>query len=417
MYLAASTALLATGCAGKTASAAGDGTSADVNSNYVAAVQYTGGTAGAANQKLTPITIGWVNEQGGSSSTPEATAGVTAAIDLINNKLGGIDGHRLVVDSCFVQDSAEQGQACAQQMYNDQAVHIVLSGATSLAAESLHSILGTTKPVLGSTPSGPSDLSATNAYYLGSGAFGTAADVTYAVNYLHAKKIAVVAPAFPGTTVAMQQIDAAAKKLGVTVTLGSYTLGSANVTPAVVASGARTSDAILALDPSSTGCIAISRALTTEAVTTHVVSNASCATEDVANGLGGSLPKWTYTQPTYIPSLSVTGASTTEKSETAVFLAAMKTYQPQSTVFGLAGSSFAQVLYLARVMTELGADNLSSAQISAALSKSTGPVFMASPTLKFGTASATAIGSFKALFYTFDGDGKWTNATGGVWIS
>ncbi|MET9969233.1 ABC transporter substrate-binding protein, partial [Streptomyces sp. NPDC006356] len=172
--VAAAALITVTGCAnqstGASASASG---SASTKADYGVAVKYIGGKAGKATGSLSPVTIGWVNEQGGSSSTPEATAAVTAAVKLINERLGGIDGHPLKVRSCFVKSSAEEGQACAQDMYNDANVRIVLTGATSLAAEPLHSVLGKKKPVLGSTPSGSSDLTAANAYYTGAGPFGT----------------------------------------------------------------------------------------------------------------------------------------------------------------------------------------------------------------------------------------------------
>ena len=43
-----------------------------VDYNYVA---YTHGNATAANPRLTPVTIGWVNQQGGGLAFPNATLG------------------------------------------------------------------------------------------------------------------------------------------------------------------------------------------------------------------------------------------------------------------------------------------------------------------------------------------------------
>ena len=44
-------------------------------SGYHASAEYLGVSAGKADSSKSPLTLGWVNEQGGSSSSPEATAG------------------------------------------------------------------------------------------------------------------------------------------------------------------------------------------------------------------------------------------------------------------------------------------------------------------------------------------------------
>ena len=67
--------------------------------NYVA---YTDGTATAANPRLSPVTIGWVNQQGGGLAFPNATLGAQAAVKYINTRLGGINGHPLQLATCFI---------------------------------------------------------------------------------------------------------------------------------------------------------------------------------------------------------------------------------------------------------------------------------------------------------------------------
>ena len=56
---------------------------------------YVGAKAsGAADSSKAPITIGWVNQEGGPTDVgPGATKGADLAVKYLNEKLGGIDGH------------------------------------------------------------------------------------------------------------------------------------------------------------------------------------------------------------------------------------------------------------------------------------------------------------------------------------
>ena len=65
---------------------------------------YVGGKAGAANSSLPPVTIGFVNQQGGSQAIgPLATTGAQIAVKYINTELGGIGGHPLKLSTCFIR--------------------------------------------------------------------------------------------------------------------------------------------------------------------------------------------------------------------------------------------------------------------------------------------------------------------------
>ncbi|WP_456575555.1 ABC transporter substrate-binding protein [Blastococcus sp. SYSU D00820] len=375
------------------------------------AVDYIGGSAGAADDSLDPLTIGWINEQGGSGSKPEATAGLEAAVQLVNEELGGIDGHPLEVVTCFVT-SEEEAQQCAQQMYNDASVSMVLTGGAATGAGAIHSILAPSKPILGSQASSPADLSAENAHYLGAGPFGQAPLAKYIIDELGAKSVAVIGPAFQGTTVTLQQIEALASEAGVTVTSGTYPQGSADVSSAVLASDARQADAVLVIEPSSSGCTAVANAITQYAITAPVVSLSSCADQATVGEALGDLPQWTYPLSTLVPSTTVED----ESGEVAVFLDAMQTYQPDANTFGLAPISFASGMYAAKLLTEVGADAVTPEALSAAIGASTGPVFMSVPELAFGQPPLTTVGSTALRFYSYEGDGSWSAASDD-WIS
>jgi branched-chain amino acid transport system substrate-binding protein len=73
------------------------------------ALEYTGGSAGAADPSLEPVVVGYVNQEGGVPAFPEATAATEAAVEYINAELGGIGGHPLELKHCSVQ--AEEDDA------------------------------------------------------------------------------------------------------------------------------------------------------------------------------------------------------------------------------------------------------------------------------------------------------------------
>src|SRR5947209_11847400 len=67
-------------------------------------LKYTGGVAGKADPSKTPITVGYVNEEGAVPAFPEATSGIEAAVKYINTELGGVGGHPIVLEKCLIQD-------------------------------------------------------------------------------------------------------------------------------------------------------------------------------------------------------------------------------------------------------------------------------------------------------------------------
>ena len=402
--------LLVGGCA--SGSPTTSATAATV-SDFAASATYLGAKAGKADPAASPLVLGWINEQGGAISSPEATAGAQAAVSAINERLGGIGGHALKLKTCFVASSQEEGQTCAQQMYNDASVIGVLTGATSLSSAALHSALAGRKPVIGSTPSSPTDTAAAWSYYTGNGVFGAPSSMgAYAIKNLGVKKLALLGPAFVGTTVAINAVSAKARAARVQLTTGTYPQGSSDVTAAIVAAKVSAAGAVLVLDNTSTGCIAIAKAFTQLAISTTVVSLTTCAQDSVKSALG-DLPQWTFLSPTRVPAASAPDPS----GQVADYLSAMRAYQPASTVQSSAPPSYALVMYVARLLDSVGAGRLTPASLNAALAASSGPVFMSAPTLKFGVPPFTAIGTLANLFYAYQGNGAWQPQADGAYIS
>lgn len=374
-----------------------------------AALAYIGGKAGPANPKKSPISIGWVSDQTALTGHPGNTAGVDAAVALINKDLGGIDGHPLKLVSCFITTSDSQGASCAEQMLNNPAVKVVAEGELLTGEASFIGTMAGKKPVIGvfTQPS----VTTQNAYYLDGGIPSQLASVTYIAKSLMAKNVAVLGPNLPGVSTALAMFKQLFQALGVNSTVVLYPAASTDVETAIAAANAQSSDAIF-LATSTTGeCVAVAKAFKQLGITKPVVSLSDCTEQAVKSGLG-DFPKWYYvfTSPNPL-------AAHAPNSQTAAFDAAMAAYSnPGLENSGYAPLTFGTILTIAKWINQIGVANYTSASIASAAAAFTGPMFLGDPNIKFGVPPFTSIGSIRALFYQYKGKGKFVETTGGKWL-
>src|SRR6202046_4004629 len=112
---------------------------ADSVTNYQ---QFVGGS-GAATPSLSPVTIGWLNEQGGppSETFPQATLGAEATVKYINTQLGGVHGHPVQLSTCFNAAVEAQGTTCGDQMVNTKGVEVIAEGLDAVGNASMYGVL------------------------------------------------------------------------------------------------------------------------------------------------------------------------------------------------------------------------------------------------------------------------------------
>ena len=83
---------------------------------------YVGGS-GAADASLSPVKIGYFNQQGGAIEVTHTNIdGINAAVKYVNEEAGGIGGHPLEVVTCYVANTEEEGQQCGQKFANDDSI-------------------------------------------------------------------------------------------------------------------------------------------------------------------------------------------------------------------------------------------------------------------------------------------------------
>ncbi len=392
---------------GGSSKAAGAGSVTDV----AAAMSYVGGTAGKADASKSPVTIGFIGQNGGTASLPEEAVAAEAAVKYVNNDLGGIDGHPLNLVECSVGTSEEQGVQCAQKFLNDKSISAITSGGISTGNQSFYQTLNGAVPFINGNISLPVDATAKNTIILDSGILGAGPGlVAYITKYLHPKSVAIVYPNLAQTSAAATNTGDVLKKQGVTVTTASFPPSSTDLLSALIAAKAATADVVIPFVYTNS-CVPIAKTLQQLGRSKPVVGLGLCIDPSVKSSLG-DYPKWTIYFPSenpYQPSLS---------AKVRAFLSAMHTYAGKdANIAGFAGFAFASVLTAARVMNKIGGDKVSRASVSAGIKNYTGEGFMLPP-LKCGSfPQQPALCTLSGYVYNYQGNDKWLDPTNGAGIA
>ncbi|HZC15091.1 MAG TPA: hypothetical protein VE270_13830, partial [Thermoleophilaceae bacterium] len=105
-------------------------------------VDYIGGKAGKADPNKSTIHIGWLNQQGGQVEIgAAATDGADLAVKVVNDQLGGIDGHPVALKKCFIKSAEEEGTTCGQRLGNDKDVAAINVGGVAIGIQPFYSTI------------------------------------------------------------------------------------------------------------------------------------------------------------------------------------------------------------------------------------------------------------------------------------
>jgi branched-chain amino acid transport system substrate-binding protein len=166
---------------------------------------------GANKATGTPINIGWDNLEGGSVSFPETTQGFDAALEYVNNELGGVNGHVLTASvKCKSDGTTDSSVNCANRQVEGKVVLSVQS--FDFGADAMLPVLRPAKvATLGGFPLTPGMNAAKgDAYWLvASSQEGYAADVA-AQQSFGTKSLAMVLVDVPPSHAAFDDIVAPA---------------------------------------------------------------------------------------------------------------------------------------------------------------------------------------------------------------
>jgi branched-chain amino acid transport system substrate-binding protein len=368
---------------------------------------YSGGK-GKAKASLAPVTLGFINGQGGppNFNFPQPTRVIEAAVKMANAELGGIHGHPIKLDECFIAQAEEEGVRCGQQMANDRNVKVILYGAVIVGNQSIYATIKGSKPIVGGVTANAADPTAKNAYFLNGsqtsvlGPFGT-----YTKRYLpKVKTVAIVYPNQPGADTAAFALRKGMQQVGVKVTMiATPQLATDLLGPATQASSADMIIPALGF----TDCVPFARALDQIHYSKPVLSTPLCTFIPKGAYAGGDLPKWTFGIAQTLVNL--------RSPQSTLYL--KKGLQYGTTVADMvnvfAEIAWEELLATVKIANTIPFNKLSSATISAGFKTFKGPLILAAPDIACGKASPgePAVCGNETQFYNYLGQGKWKAAS------
>ncbi len=374
-------------------------------------LQYVGGKAGAADPKLSPVLVGFLNTQGGAPTQnfPEASRAAQVTVKYINSALGGVHGHPLKLVSCFIASSSSQAQSCAQQMTATKGIDAITYGLVDIGNPAIYSVLKGSIPVIEDVSAHPADDTAQNVYELEgsqSSAFGPYGTFIKQA-YPNAKTVAIAYANQPGAATAAQAEEASVKAAGLTPKMLPYSPTASDlVGPATQMEQA---------DIASPECGFVDCPLMAKAIKEIGGSKPSLSsplwTFLPPPAYGGDLPKWIVGEA---------GANLAYPADPGV-----KAYLTTSAKYGLsardqqsvfAAFAWSNLLVIDKVLNQMPPAQLSPAAVTAKMKQFKGSVPLGPPDVDCSGALAIK-GSPNACndqtqFYQYLGHGQWKQAAG-----
>ena len=200
--------------------------------------------------------------------------------------------------------------------------------------------------------------------------------------------------------------------LGVNSTVVTYPNAATDISAAIAASGASSADGLFVVGSTADECIALANAFKQLGLNSKpVVSLPECLEPAVKTALG-DWPKWTYVYTSKNPA-----APYAKNGQMAAYTAAMASYSnPANEQAGFSPLTFGMILTIDKWMNQLGPSKVNSTTIAQKAAAFTGPMFLGDTKLVFGQQPFPAIGSIRALFYTYKGNNQFNEASNGQWI-
>jgi branched-chain amino acid transport system substrate-binding protein len=399
--------------AGTAVAAAGSGgLGTGAVTNYV---KYVDGKAGAANQSLAPVEIGFVNQQGGPIVIgANATNGAELAVNWANADANGIAHHPIKLVTCFIASAEAEGTTCGQQFLAAKGLSVIDEGGVAFGVQSLYRTLGGARPVVAGVAVTPVDAVQKAAVILfGDGAHVLAPYGTYAKQILHAKTAAVVYENEPGIGPNAQAWITALKKEGITVRTATYAPTQTDVIAPLTAAGAASADIVIP-GTDANGCVNMAKALTQIGVTDarKIVANPLCLNAQVISALG-DFPKWTY-------GIASSNVGDTSDKGVPPYLKVAKAFgdaanAPDPWNIVNFGTMLSTIRFLNEVASKYGVAGINPGRVLAAAKAFKGPQALGAPALSCGQIkSAPAVCNDRAQFFTYQG--KFVFAKSAGWL-
>ncbi len=359
---AAVLALTAAGCSSGSSSSSSTPSS---GSTTAAASSSVFGTPKKATGS--PYVFGMINDETGAVTFPEARQGAIAAADYVNNYLGGINGHPIVIDACTGDGTPATAARCANQLV---AAHpmAILGAADVGAPASIPIYQHANLAYLGGIPFTPVPAIASNSIQFWSVSVGdNAAAAVYAGKTLGVKSVAIIYFSNPQGESLLPQITPVFKAAGVT-TIHDIPLSPTSPDPSPQAALVESSGAELAYVDVPNGCGNVLKALKTVGYTGKIMGIDPCGAPPVIAAAAGGA------NGMYIASPFLLQTGTSQQAQ--LFQAAMKKWAaPGTLIDSISTAGFATVMNVQQMLSTISGTP-TTATILAAFKSGTHPNFL-----------------------------------------
>lgn len=368
-----------------------------------------------ADSSLDPVVIGFINQQGGTFDFVEAEQTADALVTLLNEKLGGVDGHPVELEKCFVA-APEDAQKCGNLMANNDAIKTVAIGGTFVNNAVLYKSLGGKQVIFSNNLVFPEDYTTPNLFALAPDGLALAtASATFAKE-LGAKQVAIVRTDNPAGVGAAVNYKASLDAEGIKWTdVPVPEPGTAPEYAAAVRNAGVSDDDVIIPAMTSIGCANMFDALKAQNLKTKVLTSEGCASAPMPERLKAAGQKITdFPEGWYL----LHWGFNTFQDEVGksggfdVLASVLKEYSPKTQTNGYSPSAFLNTLAAARFLQEAGAD-ASVDEIAAKVKAFEGPAALAPGVVKCGGDAQAPNACVRSTGMSQFKDEKWVSVADG----
>jgi len=350
------TGLVAAGCSssGSSSSASGSSTAAAGSTSAAAAGSVFGTPKKATGS---PYVFGMINDETGAVTFPEARQGAIAAMNYVNDYLGGINGHPIQIESCTGDGTPATAARCANQLVAKKPIAI-LGAADVGAPASIPIYQHANLAYLGGIPFTPVPMTAPNSVQFWSVSVGdNAAAAVYAGKTLGVKSVAIIYFSNPQGESLLPQITPVFKAAGVE-TIKNIPLSPTSPDPSPQAALVQSSGAELVYVDVPNGCGNVLKALKSVGFTGKIMGIDPCGAPPVIEAAAGGADGMYIASPFLLQS----GSS----KQAQLFQAAMKKWAaPGTLVDSISTAGFATVMNVQQVLSTISGTPTTSSILSA----------------------------------------------------
>ena len=344
----AATGLIAAGCGSSSSSSSTSASSGSSGSSTSATTTAAAGSSSFGTPKKatgSPYVFGMINDETGPVTFPEARQGAVAAMQYVNNYLGGINGHPIVIDNCIGDGTPAGAARCANELVAKHPLAI-LGAADVGAPASIPIYAHANLAYIGGIPFTPVPFVSPNSIQFWSVSVGdNAAAAVYAGKTLGVKSVALMYFSNPQGESIIPQIVPVFKAAGVS-TVKLIPLSPTSPDPSPQAALVQSSGADLAYIDVPNGCGNVLKSLKSVGYTGKLMGIDPCSAPPVITAASGGA------EGMYIASPFILQTGTSQQAQ--LYQASLKKWAaPGTLIDSISAAGFATVMNVQAALSKI----------------------------------------------------------------